>query len=69
MSVYLGSLAFSIPQDKFAEEGRHSRPPIISLHVMECAKETFVSSCWGFMEGFHEVEVGWFWDIELVFEV
>ena len=32
-------------------------------------EEPFVSSSRGFMQGFYQIMAGWFWDIELVFEV
>ena len=58
VSVHLGCLAIGTLQDEPLEESRHSRPPIVLLHAVECAKESFMSSSWGFIEGFYEIEVG-----------
>ena len=43
MSVYLGHLAVSTSQDELSEEGRHSRPTIVPLHLMKSSEEPFMS--------------------------
>ena len=48
--VHLGCLAVSTSRDEPAEEGRHSGPPVVPLHSVEGAKESFVPSGGGFME-------------------
>ena len=69
MSVHFGCLAFGTSQDEFPEEGKHSWPPIVPLHVVERAKESFMPSGWGFVEGLHEVKMGRFRNVESVFKI
>ena len=46
-----------------------SRPPIVPLHPVKGMEESFMSSSREFMEGFYQIVVGQFWNIELVFEI
>ena len=69
MGVHLGHLAISAPQDELSEESRHPRPPIVLLHVVEHAKEPFVSSGRGLMKGFYKFKMGLFGDVKSVFKV
>ena len=69
MGVHLGRLAVGAPQDELSQESRHSGPPVVFLHAVQCLKESFVSSHEGFMKGFHELMAGWFRNVEAVFEI
>ena len=69
MCICFGDLAVGTSQDKSLQEGGHSWPPIVLLHLVGRAEESCMSPSRGFMESFYEVMAFQFGDIELVFEV
>ena len=69
MSIHLGCLTISAAGDELSEEGRHSWPPVVLLHLVESVEEPFMSPGRGLMEGLYYVMAGQFWDIESIFEI
>ena len=69
MSVHLGYLAVGTSRDELAQESGHPWLPVILLHVVEHTEKPFMPSHRGLVDGFYEIMVGWFWNIEVMFEV
>ena len=69
MGVHLGGLAIGASHDELSEEGRHPRPPVVSLHAMEGLEELLVTSGGGVKERFYQVMAHRFRDVEAMFEI